>query len=92
MQQTLTFQEAEYSMREYSREILELSIMWMLMGRKEKIRTWIKRKTWNNRNLGIRTKNLKLGKEFELLKQRVLHCNLKHSQGDMFRGLGAELA
>jgi len=75
-------------MREYSREILELSVMWMLMGRKEKIRTWIKRKTWNNRNLGIRAKNLKISKEYELLKQRVMHCNIKHCGISTFRGLG----
>lgn len=92
MKETLTFQEADYSIKEYSREVLEISIMWMLMGKTESIKNWIKRKTWNKRKLQLKAKNLLLAKEYELYKNRVMHFNLKNSEKDTFRGLGPELA
>lgn len=92
MQETLTFAETDYSIKEYSREILEVSIMWMLMGKEESIRNWIKRKTWNKRKIPLKAKNLLLGKEYELTTSRSLHFNLKCKDKDTFRGLGPELA
>jgi hypothetical protein len=92
MQETLTFAESDYSIEEYSREILEVSIMWMLMGRKESIKNWIKRKTWNKRKIPLKAKNLLLAKEHELITSRTLHFNLKCKYKDTFRGLGPELA
>jgi hypothetical protein len=92
MQETLTFQEEDYTMKEYSREILELSILWMLMGRKESVENWIRRKSWNKTKLQLKARNLLHGKEYELVKNRVMHFNLKNSQRDTFRGLGPELA
>ena len=92
MQETLTFEETDYSIKEYSREILEVSIMWMLMGRKESIQDWIQRKTWNKRKIHLKAKNLVLAKEHELTTSRILHFNLKCRDKDTYRGLGPELA
>lgn len=92
MQETLTFQEEDYNIREYCREILEVSIFWMLMGKKESIKNWIKRKSWNKRKLKLKAKNLLSGIEYELTNNRVMHFNTKNSQSDTFRGLGQELA
>lgn len=62
------------------------------MGKKESVKSWIQRKTWNKSKIKLKAKNLLLGIEYELTNSRIMHFNIKNSDMDTFRGMGPELA